>query len=80
MTYEILLDGKTLYYPGDLQCVVINAKLEQALNDSGTFECDVPVTNPLYAGIENRRSMIQILKDGKEIFMARCGKTKNRWI
>lgn len=68
MTYEILLDGKTLYYPGDLQCVVINAKLEQALNDSGTFECDVPVTNPLYASIENRRSMIQILKDGKEIF------------
>ena len=68
MTYEILLDGKTLYYPEDLQCVVINAKLEQALNDSGTFECDVPVTNPLYAGIENRRSMIQILKDGKEIF------------
>jgi hypothetical protein len=39
MIYEVLLDGKTLYYPGDLQCAVTNAKLEQALNDSGTFEC-----------------------------------------
>lgn len=68
MIYEVLLDGKTLYYPGDLQCAVTNAKLEQALNDSGTFECDVPVSNPLYNAIENRRSMVQILKDGREIF------------
>ncbi len=68
MIYEILLDGKTLYYSGDPQCSVINAKLEQTLNDAGTFECEVPVTNPLYKAIENRRSMIQILKDGEEIF------------
>lgn len=68
MIYEVLLDGKTLYYPGDLQCAVTNAKLEQALNDSGTFECDVLASNPLYNAIENRRSMLQILKDGREIF------------
>lgn len=68
MIYEVLLDGKTLYYPGDLQCAVTNAKLEQALNDSGTFECDVPASNPLYNAIENRRNMLQILKDGREIF------------
>ncbi len=68
MIYEVLLDGKTLYYPGDLQCAVTNAKLEQALNDAGTFDCDVPATNPLYNAIENRRSMVQILKDGREIF------------
>ena len=52
MIYEVLLDGKTLYYPGDLQCAVTNAKLEQALNDSGTFECDVPASNPLYNAME----------------------------
>lgn len=68
MIYEVLLDGKTLYYPGDLQCAVTNAKLERALNDAGTFDCDVPATNPLYNAIENRRSMVQILKDGREIF------------
>ena len=68
MIYEVLLDGKTLYYPGDLQCAVTNAKLEQALNDSGTFECDVLASNSLYNAIENRRSMLQILKDGREIF------------
>lgn len=68
MTYEVLLDGKTLYYPDDSQSVIINAKLELALNDSGTFECDIPVTNPLYDAIENRRSMVQVIKNGKEIF------------
>lgn len=68
MIYEILLDGKTLYYSGDPQCAVIDAKLEQALNDSGTFECEVPATNSLHGSIENRRSMVQVLKDGKEIF------------
>lgn len=68
MTYEVLLDGKSLYYPDDSQSVIINAKLELALNDSGTFECDVPVTNPLYDAIENRRSMVQVIKNGKEIF------------
>ena len=72
MIYEILLDGKTLYYSGDPRCSVINAKLEQTLNDAGTFECEVPVTNPLYKAIENRRSMVQILKDGEEIFYGEC--------
>lgn len=73
MIYEVLLDGKTLYYPGDLQCAVTKAKLEQALNDSGTFECDVPASNPLCNAIENRRSMVQILKDGREVF---CGEVR----
>ena len=68
MIYEVLLDGKTLYYPGDQECAIFNSKLEQALNDAGTFEFDVPVTNPLHDSIENRRSMVQILKDDTEIF------------
>lgn len=68
MIYEVLLDGKTLYYSGDAECVIFNSKLEQALNDAGTFEFDVPTTNPLHDSIENRRSMVQILKDDKEIF------------
>ena len=68
MIYEVLLDGKTLYYSGDAECVIFNSKLEQTLNDAGTFEFDVPTTNPLHDSIENRRSMVQILKDDKEIF------------
>lgn len=73
MIYEVLLDGKTLYYSGDSECVILNAKLEQTLNDSGTFEFDVPVTNPLHDSIENRRSMVQVLKNDVEIF---CGEVR----
>lgn len=68
MIYEVYLDGEILYYPDDELCAIMNSKLDQALNDSGTFEFDVPVTNPLYNSIENRRSMLQVLKNGKEIF------------
>lgn len=68
MIYEVLLDGKTLYYQNDKQAVIWDAKLTQALNDAGTFEFTVPCTNPLYRDIENRVSMVQVLKDGNEIF------------
>ncbi|MGF0064253.1 phage tail protein [Lachnospiraceae bacterium SGI.085] len=68
MIYEVLLDGKTLYYQNDKQAVICDAKLTQALNDAGTFEFTVPCTNPLYMDIENRVSMVQVLKDGNEIF------------
>lgn len=68
MIYEVLLDKKTLYYPNDEQAVICDAKLTQALNDAGTFEFTVPCTNPLYRDIENRVSMVQVLKDGNEIF------------
>lgn len=68
MIYEVLLDKKTLYYPNDEQAIIYDAKLTQALNDAGTFNFTVPCTNPLYRYIENRVSMIQVLRDGSEIF------------
>lgn len=68
MIYEVLLDGKTLYFPNDKEAVIYDATLKQALNDAGTFEFTVPCTNPLYSKIENRVSMVQVLKDGNEIF------------
>lgn len=66
--YQILIDGRDLYYPGDEEYTVSDAEVCLQLNDSGTFECDVPVQNPEYGSIQNRRSMIQVLKNGKEIF------------
>ena len=66
--YQILIDGRDLYYPGDEEYTVSDAEVCLQLNDSGTFECDVPVQNPEYGNIQNRRSMIQVLKNGKEIF------------
>ena len=67
MMYQVLMDGKDLYYPGDKEYVIVDAVAKLQLNDSGTFECDVPVVNPEYGNI-NRKSMIQVLKNGKEIF------------
>lgn len=66
--YQVLIDGKDLYYPGDSEYTVSDAVTKLQLNDSGTFECDVPVINPEYANIKNRISMIQVLKNNKEIF------------
>jgi len=68
MIYEVYLDGKTLYYPDDEQYAVSNAKISQALNDSGEFELEIPVSNLLYGSIYPRQSMLQVLRDGKEIF------------
>lgn len=66
--YQVLIDGRDLFYPGDPEYPVLDAVAKQQLNDSGTFECEVPVTNPEYGNIKNRISMIQVLKDEKEIF------------
>ncbi len=68
MIYEVYLDGQILYYPDDEQYVIKNARLTQALNDSGEFEFEVPASNPLYGDIMPRRGMLQVLRDGKEIF------------
>ena len=66
--YQVLIDCRDLFYPGDPEYTVLDATVKLQLNDSGTFECEVPVTNPEYGNIKNRISMIQVLKDEKEIF------------
>lgn len=68
MIYEVYVDDMLLYYPNDETYSIFNSKLEQALNEAGSFECDVPVCNPRYNDFRLRSSMIQVLKDGAEIF------------
>ena len=68
MIYEVYLDDELLYYPNDENYSIINAVVETALNEAGTFECDVPVSNPKYDSFNLRKSMIQVTKDGVEIF------------
>ena len=75
--YEVYIDGKVLYYPGDDENVIIEPQLELALNDAGAFEFLLPPGNPEYENIQNRQSMIQVLKDEEEIFYGEvrsCGK------
>lgn len=73
MIYEVYLDDKLLYYPGEEEFVILDAVIEQALNDSGSFEFEVPKTNPLYDEIYPRKSMVKVLKNKKEIF---CGEVR----
>ena len=73
MIYEVFVDEKPLFYPNDEEAVIYNSKLEEALNDAGTFTCTVPKSNPLFDEIYPRVSMVQILRDGKEIW---CGQAR----
>lgn len=68
MIYEILLDGKTLYYPGDEQCVVLDPKITLKMNDAGRAEMSIPTINPLYNSISLGKSTLTVKKDGREVF------------
>ncbi|MCI9154116.1 MAG: hypothetical protein HFH20_10135 [Ruminococcus sp.] len=66
--YQILIDGRDLYYPQDEEYTASDPVVKLQLNDSGTLDLGVPVCNPEYDNIKNRISMVQVLKNGKEIF------------
>lgn len=68
--YDIRLDGKPLWYPGDDEAIVINPELNEALNDAGYIQFTVPEANPLYNDIKERISMVQVYKDDVMIFNA----------
>lgn len=77
MIYEVYLNDNLLYYPNDDSFSILNSKLETALNEAGTFECDVPKNNMRYSDFDNgaqlRSGIITVLKDGEEIF---CGEIR----
>ncbi len=66
--YEVYLDGKNLYYPGDKINALTSALLETKLNESGTLNITVPPTNPLYDLFKRRMSEVTVFKDHKEIW------------
>lgn len=66
--YQILIDGRDLYYPRDEEYVASDPIVKLQLNDSGTLDIGIPIGNPEYNNIRNRISMIRVLKNGKELF------------
>lgn len=66
--YKVYLDNELLYYPGDKEYCIIEPTISLALNDAGTFKFGLPVLNPLYEKISNRKSMVRIEKNGDEVF------------
>lgn len=68
MMYEISLDGKTLFYPGDEECVVLDPEINLKMNDAGQAKMVIPDVNPLYDKINLRKSMLTVKKNGREVF------------
>lgn len=77
MIYEVYINDNLLYYPNEDEYAVFNAKLETALNEAGSFECDIPKNNIHYSDFDNgqqlRSGIITVLKEGVEIF---CGEVR----
>ena len=68
MIYEVYLDGKLLYYPGDKINTLSSAVLDRKLNESGTLDIALPQMNPLYKTHRLRISELTVKKDGVEIW------------
>lgn len=70
--YEVTLDGELIYSQGDSELLILNPKLELADNRSGSFEFDLPITNPAYDKIKKMVSEVIVKKNGDAIFYGRC--------
>lgn len=75
MIYEVYIDNDLLYFPNDETYAISNSVLTTALNEAGSFECDVPQHNLRYDALNGtsdggvlRKKMIRVLKDNVEIF------------
>lgn len=66
--YLIYLDDLCLFSPSDEDYAVQSAVLNQTIGEAGFINVTIPETNPLYAKVEERKSLIRVLKDGAEIF------------
>lgn len=73
--YTMNLDDEILYYPGDeVLTIVGDPVIKLAVGKAGSCEVTVPPTNPCYDSIQNRKSMITIYRDGREVF---CGEVRD---
>lgn len=74
--YTVYLDDNLIHSPGDTELVILNPKLELADSKSGSFEFDMPTTNPFYDKIKKMVSVIRVDKDGTPIFYGRVLNTE----
>lgn len=72
--YTFLLDGRTLYYPGDELCTLTgDPVVKLAIGQAGSCELTIPPTNPLYDSVQLRKSMLTVMRGDAEIF---CGEVR----
>lgn len=66
--YEIYVDNVCLYYPGDKINTVREAKTTEELNTAGSMNITVPLSNPLYDKFYERKSVVEVRKNGAAIW------------
>ena len=67
--YKIIMDGNTIYYPSDGKAILISSTLNLELNTAGSLSFICPPENPYYEKIYNRKSIVSVYRDEKEIFI-----------
>nr|DAN00459.1 MAG TPA: tail protein [Bacteriophage sp.] len=67
--YKIVMDGNTIYYPSDGKATLISSTLNLELNTAGSLSFICPPENPYYEKIYNRKSIVSVYRDEKEIFI-----------
>ena len=45
--YKVKMDGEYLYHPWDTNRSISSGQLTLELGKNGTFDCDIPMENPL---------------------------------
>lgn len=74
--YTIYLDDEILYYPGDdVLSIVGDPVIKLAIGQAGSCEITVPPTNPCYDSIQNRKSMITVFRDSRNVFSGEVRET-----
>lgn len=63
------MDGNTIYYPGDEKAVISSSTLNLELNTAGNLSFICPPENPYYEKIYNRKSIVSVYRDEREIFI-----------
>ena len=71
--YEVLVNGKYIYYPCNSTYVIYSASIKQDVGLAGEFEFSVPSNNPNYALLE-QGAVVTVIRDGNEFWR---GEVKN---
>lgn len=60
--YKVKMDGKYLYHPWDANRTISSGQLTLELGKNGTFDCDIPIENPLYNAMLQRKSIVEVVR------------------
>lgn len=60
--YKVKLDGKYLYHPWDKSRLISSGQLSLEIGKNGTFDCAIPMENPLYQSMVLRKTIVEVVR------------------